>query len=167
MNKAEVLQLNVLPEGKEPWLSYDNYQELRRLFETMPLPSNESAAAGSQYIYLYRFLTKVAGLELPINEAAIHFNAFALIRRGYNVEEITQEECEHLLRLMDGLEQPEAGDTDLYDTGGHRELYNYLTKGMGLSVQKGRGPAWHRANALIKKYKAGSLQRTVEDSKRT
>ena len=53
---------------------------------------------------------------------------------------------------MVGLEQPGIDDTDLYETGGHRDLYNYLTKGMGLSVQPGRGPAWHRAQALIKKY---------------
>lgn len=55
---------------------------------------------------------------------------------------------------MDGLEQPTIDDTDLYDVGGHRELYNYLTKGMGISVQKGRGPAWHRANDLIEKFEA-------------
>lgn len=28
----------------------------------------------------------------------------------------------------------------------------YLTKAMGLSVQRGRGPAWHRAKALMEKF---------------
>ena len=72
------------------------------------------------------------------------------------VENITQAEYEHLLTLMDGLEKPSIDDMDLYDTGGHRDLYSYLTKGMGLSVQPGRGPAWHRAEALIKKYETES-----------
>ncbi len=154
MNKAELLELNIIPDGKEAWLSYDNYLELKRLFDALPLPSVEGTIVDSQYNYLHRFLTEVAGLELLLNEAAIHFNAFALIRRGYQVEAITPQEYEHLHRLMDGLEQPATDDTDLYDTGGHRELHNYLTKGLGLSVQKGRGPAWHRADALLKKYEA-------------
>jgi hypothetical protein len=103
----------------------------------------------------------VAGLELPLNEAAIHFNAFALIRRGYRIEAITPEEYKHLLRLMDGLEQPGVDDTDLYDTGRHWELYTYLTKQMGLSVQKGRGPAWHRAAALINKHETEAMNKSV------
>ena len=31
-------------------------------------------------------------------------------------------------------------------------ISQYLTKAMGLSVQRGRGPAWHRAKALIEKF---------------
>ncbi len=68
------------------------------------------------------------------------------------VEEITAQEYDKLVQLMDGLEHPHADDLELYEFGGHRDLYDYLTKGMGLSVQKGRGPAWHRANALINKH---------------
>lgn len=74
------------------------------------------------------------------------------------VEDITQIEYEHLLKLMDGLEQPDVDDMDLYETGGHRDLYTYLTKSMGLSGQPGRGPAWHRAEALIRKYEVESLK---------
>ena len=157
MNKLDFLQYNVLPEGKEPWLSYDEYQKLKSLFEAVPLPASEGTSVGSQYVYLHRFLTEVAGLEIPQNEAFIHFNAFALIRRGYKVEPITQQEYEHLHRLIDGLEEATEDDVDLNETGGHRELFNYLSKGMGLSVQKGRGPAWHRAKLLIEKYEAESL----------
>ena len=158
MNKNELLQLNVLPEGQKPWLNYDQYQTLKCLFEAVPLPSHEETTDNSDYIALHWFLTEVTGLELPLKEASIHFNAFALIRRGYQVETITPQEYAHLLRLMDGLEQPAMDDIELYDSGGHRELYTYLTKGMGLSVQKGRGSAWHRANALIKKYEAESIK---------
>jgi len=158
MNKRDLLQHNVLPEGKEPWLSYDNYLELKQLFEAVPLPSQEETASHDQYLDLHRILTDVAGLEVPQNEAAIHFNAFALLRRGYHVEAITQEEYDHLLNLMAGLEKPDLDDMDLFDMGGHQDLYTYLTKSMGLSVQPGRGPVWHRAEALIKKYEAESLR---------
>jgi hypothetical protein len=156
MNKADILQLNAIPDGQEAWLSYDHYLELKRLFEAVPLPSTGQTTADRPYIDLHRFLTEVAGLKLPFNEAAIHFNAFALIRRGYRVETITAEEYKQLCRLMEALEQPSMDDLDLYDTGGHRELYNYLTKAMGLSVQRGRGPAWHRAKALMEKYETDS-----------
>ncbi|MCB0211613.1 MAG: hypothetical protein KDJ52_19910 [Anaerolineae bacterium] len=152
MNKAEILQLNVIPEGKAAWLSYEQYLELKRLFGAVPLPSAEETTDNFDYMALHRFLTEVAGLELALDEAAVHFNAFALIRRGYQVEAITLEEYEQLRRLTDGLEQPDSDDFDLYDTGGHRALYDYLTRRMGLPVQVGRGPAWYRAKALIDKY---------------
>ena len=157
MNKIDFLRYNVLPEGKEPWLSYDEHLKLKSLFEAVPLPANEGTSVGSQYYHLHQFLTEVAGLEIPPNEVSIHVNAFVLIRRGYKVETIAQPEYEHLHRLMDGLEEAAEDDTDLFKTGEHRELYNYLTKGMGLSVKKGRGPAWHRAKALIEKYNPEGL----------
>jgi hypothetical protein len=53
---------------------------------------------------------------------------------------------------MAGLEQPDKNDMELYDSGGHRDLYIYLTQMMGLFVQAGRGPVWYRAQALIDRY---------------
>ena len=147
--------LNALPEGQAPWLSYDHYLTLKALFEAAPLPSDEEPIPENSYLDLHRFLTQVAGLPLPLDEKAIHFNAFALIRRGYNVEAITEKEYEQLCRLMRELEEPDPDDLDLYESGGHRALYDYLTKAMGLSVQPGRGPAWHRAKALIEQYETG------------
>ena len=47
MNAETILQLKVVPEGKEAWLN------------------------------------------VPMTIESIHFNVFVLIRRGYNVEEIT------------------------------------------------------------------------------
>ena len=73
--------------------------------------------------------------------ASIHFNAFTLLRRGYKVEEIAEMEYKALTRLMAGLEQPDKNDLDLYETGGHRDLYTYLTRIIGLFVQPRRGPA--------------------------
>jgi hypothetical protein len=122
MNKLDFLQHNVLPEGKEPWLSYVDYQKLKSLFEAVPLPASEGTSVGSQYVYLHRFLTEVGSLEIPQNEAFIHCNAFALIRREYKVETITQQEYEHLRRLIDGLEESTEDNIDLYETGAHRGL---------------------------------------------
>jgi len=154
MNRHDVLQLNVIPDGKEAWLTYEQYLRLKQLFETLPLPDATETTTNPHYLQLHQFLSSVAQLDLPLNEAAIHFNAFALIRRGYNVESITPTEYERLRQLLAGLEQPAPDDTDLFDTGGHRVLYDYLTREMGLPVQKGRGPAWHRANDLLNAYAA-------------
>jgi len=152
MNKQTVLSLNVIPEGKEPWLNYDDHLTLRRLFEAAPLPAEAELADQRSYRQLHRFLTEVAGLDLPWDELAIHFNAFGLIRRGYRVETITPAEYEHLRQLLAGLEEPALDDMELYDTGGHRALYDYLTRRMGLSVEPGRGPVWRRARDLVAKY---------------
>jgi hypothetical protein len=152
MNKEEVLRLNVIPDGKEAWLSYDHYQELKEIFESVKLPSNDKTIMDRQYFQLYDFLTNKAKLQIPMNESAIHFNAFALIRRGYKTEEITSEEYTQLLQLVDEADQAVLEDMELYEFGGHRNLYNFLTKKMGLSVKKGRGPVWHRAKVLVDKY---------------
>ncbi len=153
MNREDILKLNVIPDGKEAWLSHDHYQELKTLFEMVNTPSNDKNIVDSQYFQLHHFLTSIAKLHVPLNEFAIHFNAFALIRRGYQIEDITTEEYDQLLDLMDGIEQAHIDDMALYEFGGHRDLYNFLTKRMGLSVQKGRGPVWHRAKSLIDKYR--------------
>lgn len=150
MGKTDtLLQLNVVPEGKTAWLTFDQFQELKNLFEAVSpfLPEMDTAA-----FRLHRFLTVVARLDVPVNVEAIHFNAFVLIRRGYKVEEITEKEYQDLLRLMDGLEQPEPDDMELHEVGGHRALYNYLTTQMGISVSKGRGPVWYRAKRLMECY---------------
>jgi hypothetical protein len=152
MNKEEILQLNVIPDGKEAWLSYDQYQDLKRIFERVKLPSNDTAIMDSQYVQLHDFLTRTAKLQLPLNEITLHFNAFALIRRGYKIEEITSEEYEQLLQLMADVDPADLADLELYEVGGHRNLYTYLTKSMGLSVETGRGPVWHRAKALVDRY---------------
>jgi hypothetical protein len=150
MNKQDFLKPNVVPEGKEAWLSYEDYLALERLFEAVGVPG--PGKFGDTYTALYGFLVRTAGLTLPKDKAAIHFNAFTLLRRGYKIEEITEREYRELLRLMDGLEQPHKTDMELHDTGGHRDLYNYLTKTMGLPAQAGRGPVWYRAQALIEKH---------------
>lgn len=152
MNKEEILQLNVIPDGKEAWLSYDQYQALKAIFDEVEIPSDNPDQLDSTYFHLYNFLTNTANIQVPMNEAAIHFNAFALIRRGYRVEDITLDEYHDLLQLMKDIDQAHIDDMDLYETGGHRDLYTYLTQTMGLFVKAGRGPVWHRAKVLIEKY---------------
>lgn len=149
MNAETLLQLNVVPEGKTAWLSYDQYQELKRLFEAVAPFSQEMDAVAFR---LHAFLTNVARLDVPMNVETLHFNAFVLLRRGYKAEEITEKEHLALLQLMDGLEQPDPDDMDLHEMGGHRALFNYLTKEMGLSVQPGRGPVWYRAKRLVEAF---------------
>ncbi len=155
MTKQELLQLNVVPEGKEAWLSYDQYMELKRLFDALPPPSLHSLNADAAYARLHHFLADVAQLQIPYDKTAIHFNAFVLIRRGYKVEQITKTEYESLQRLMDGIEQPDTNDMVLHEVGSHRAVYDYLRKGIGLSVQAGRGPVWHRAKRLVEVYEHG------------
>lgn len=81
MKKQDFLKLNVVPEGKEAWLSYENYQELERLFEAVDVPG--PGELDDSYLALYDFLVRTAGLTLPRDKASIHFNAFTLLRRGY------------------------------------------------------------------------------------
>ena len=149
VNTETILQLNVVPEGKKAWLSYDQYHELKRLFDTVsPFDSEMNGEA----FRLYDFLTNIAKLHVPMTVEAIHFNAFVLIRRGYKVEEVTEKEYQDLLCLMNGLEHPDPDDMELHEFGGHRNLYVYLTTQMGISVQAGRGPVWARAKGLVEEY---------------
>ena len=150
INKDQIKALNVVPEGTLPWLTYDQYVRLGDLFNAVRLPEDDQV--GPDYWPLQRFLSETAGLPELESEAAIHSNAFTLLRRGYQVEQITLAEYDDLVHLMDGIEEPDPSDMELHDTGDHRALYDYLTKQMGLSVRPGRGPAWHRAKALIDNY---------------
>src|SRR5262245_4786633 len=99
MNKQDILKLNVVPEGKAPWLDYEEYIRLGQLFDAVSPPDQN--VVDSNYAALYDFLVTVAGLELPLETASIHFNAFTLLRRGYKVEDVTELEYKNLIRLMD------------------------------------------------------------------
>ena len=154
MNKKDLLQLNVVPDNETAWLNYDQYQALIEMFERVKTPSDDTTILDVDYVQLYDFLTNTAKLQVPMNEPAIHFNAFTLIRRGYKIEEVTAEEYHQLLALMADVDRAEIADMNLAEYGGHRALYEYLTQRMGLSVKAGRGPVWHRAKALAEQYQA-------------
>ena len=138
-----------IPEGKPAWLNYDQYQRLKILFE---------ATSPTDFAKLYHFLRKVAKVDLPADYEIIHFNAFVLLRRGYQVEEITPQEYADLVAILAETSPADPDDLALYEAGQHRALYNYLTKKMGLSVIAGRGPVWERAKALIQASPAHNLR---------
>jgi hypothetical protein len=160
MNSAEVVAtLNHIPDGKTAWLSHLQYLELGKLLDSVEPPAPSHIQLSEAYFHLHRFLSEKANLTIPETEVAIHFNAFALLRRGYKIEDITEAEYKKLVALMDGIEQPERDDMNLYETGSHRALYEYLVKGLGLVVLPGRGPAWHRAKKLMAHYESQQMGR--------
>ena len=67
MNKQDLLSLNVVPEGKAPWLNYAQYQTLKQLFDAVSLPYDINTN-DQTYLDLRRFLIDVAGLAVPLNE---------------------------------------------------------------------------------------------------
>lgn len=87
MNKRDLLRLNTVPEGKAAWLSREQHDELRRLFDALPLPETQTAEAAMAYARMHSFLNHIAQVSVLDDQAAIHFNAFVLIRRGFKVEE--------------------------------------------------------------------------------
>jgi hypothetical protein len=147
-----VTTLNRVPNGVSAWLTYDNYQVLRSLYAALENPLTETGPLSVNYVAMHIFLSRVAKLDVPETAAAIHFNAFAVLRRGYVQEELTESEYRKLKQLLDGAESPDIGDMLLHEEGTHRAIYTYLTRGLSLSVAKGRGPAWHRATKLINAY---------------
>lgn len=153
-------QCNHVPEGVASWLTDAQHQTLKRLFEAAPPPQAEMTADCGPYHDLHRFLSETAGLTLPLDEAAIHYTAFVLIRRGYQAELIMADEYERLCRLMEGLAVPDPGDMDLHERGGYRALYDYLATGLGISVLPGRGAVWQGAADLVRRYETG--RRRVE-----
>jgi hypothetical protein len=156
MDKEQLLTLNAVPEGKEAWLNYQTYCTLQALFEQVDTPTSETEALSEAYLKLYTFLTQKADIRPAKTAPAIHFNAFTLLRRGYKVEEITAAEYQTLQALMTEAAEADLADMDLYAFGHHRDLYNYLRQKMGLFVEAGRGPVWHRAKVLLEKYETAT-----------
>ncbi len=91
MTQQELLQQNAVPEGKPAWLSHGQHNELRRLFEALPSPATQSAEAEIAYARMHHFLVEIAQVNVPDDKAAIHFNAFVLIRRGFRVDTASQQ----------------------------------------------------------------------------
>ena len=144
-----VATLNRVPNGIAAWLTYDEYQVLRTLYAALENPHTETGPLSTNYVAMHSFLSYVAKLDVPETVPAIHFNAFAMLRRGYKQEELTEGEYGKLRRLLSEAERPDIDDMELHEEGTHRAIYNYLIRGLALSVARGRGPAWHRANKLV------------------
>lgn len=153
MDKEALLKLNRVPDGKPPWLDYKAFRRLQQLFERLTSPAEMGGLGSEDYYRMHDFLIDVAGIAIPEMQEAVHLNAFILIRRGYRVEEITEAEHERLLQLLEGTEIAALDDVELYDFGNHRSLYTYLSEGLGIYVEPGRGPVWHRAQQLVDHYR--------------
>ena len=152
MDKEALLKLNRVPDGTPAWLDYKAFRRLQGLFEALAPPEETDGLGDEDYFHMYVFLADVAGIEVPESQEAVHLNAFVLIRRGYKAEEITGPEYERLLELLDGTEEPDRDDMALHDFGDHRALYEYLSEGLGVYVEPGRGPVWCRARQLVEAY---------------
>ena len=153
MTSKDALQkLNCIPEGMPAWLDYKAYRRLKALFEALDPPADSAGLNTEAYLRLHDFLLDAAGIKVPAAQDAVHYNAFVLLRRGYRNEELTENEFLALSTLMNGTEPADPDDMELYDFGNHRQLYEYLTKGLGVFVEAGRGPVWHRAQKLIEHH---------------
>ena len=148
-----VTTLSCMPKGAPAWLTYDQYQILKSLYATLENPLTETGPLSLNYVSTHHFLSSVAKLDVPETTASIHFNAFALLRRGYKQEELTEAEYCKLHSLMERAEKPDIDDMDLHAEGTHRAIYNYLVRDLSLSVAKGRGPVWHRVKLLMVAHK--------------
>ena len=144
--------INHVPEGRAAWLSYRQHAQLKGLLDRAAKADGDDSVLAA----LADFLQRIAKLSLPpeISDAEIQRTAFTLIRRGYEVEEMSPAEYGALRVLFDGLERPDSDDMALHPEGGHRRLYNHLVKHLGLDVDAGRGPVWRRAKDLIETYEA-------------
>jgi hypothetical protein len=165
--KNDLLKWNRVPEGKPAWLTYSQYRELRHLFEATSAHSEDELHAGSALAKLQDFLLNVAKLNVPDDDQAIHFNAFVILRRGYRAEEITEQEYRGLAQLMEQAEQPDAHDMELHEIGTHRALYDYISQQLGLFVEPGRGPVWHRAKRLMEAYEKSKADQTNHQAAQT
>lgn len=161
MDKETLLKLNRVPDGKPPWLNYKAFRKLQRLFDKLPPPEESGVLEDADYLRMYDFLEEVAGIKLPELQEAVHLNAFVLIRRGYQVEEITEAEYKRLIGLLEGTEEAYPDDMELHDFGNHRALFTYLSEELGVFVEPGRGPVWHRARQLVERYEKAQESASV------
>jgi len=154
--KKIVEELNRVKDGPA-WLSYTHYRKLVASFEAVSVPDDEPMTP--EYLALHEFLVDVAKLtDLPSTKRHTHFNAWALMRRGYKPEELTETEYKGLKALFEIAQPADEDDLELHEEGTHRAIYAYLTKAIGLDVVAGRGPVWHRARKLIEAYEGKEKQ---------
>ena len=71
--------------------------------------------------------------------------------------DLTPKEMAGLIEIFSMTNAADFDDMELHQEGSHRALYNYITKTLGLSVEAGRGPVWHRAKRLIDHDRSNSI----------
>ena len=141
----KVLEMNVVPDGVEAWLSYSEYRQLQKRLGAI---SGDDPGA---YAALAHFLIETG--KLPLDMAAsdemIRINAYTLLKRGYKIEPLGRADYATLKELFLKAEPADVQDMDLHETGSHRALFEMLTRKLGLDVEAGRGPVWHRSKRLL------------------
>ena len=84
MNADTLLQLNVVPEGEEARLTYDQYQELKRLFEAVsPLSMEMDLHEMGGHRGLYNYLTTRLGISVQPGRGPVWDRAKRLVE-AYN-----------------------------------------------------------------------------------
>jgi hypothetical protein len=65
-------------------------------------------------------------------------------------KELSLPEYRKLRELFDECSYADPDDTQLFEAGNHRNLYDYITSGLRMTCAAGRGPAYHFASDLLK-----------------
>lgn len=144
---------NLIPEGKAAWIPYQRHVELSILFENNIEYESVITTARIQEIIAVSVGINTTGLSI----AETMQNAWTLIRRGYLPENLSLNELDGLAQIFAEAEEADIEDMELHEEGSHRALYNYITKTLGLYVEAGRGPVWHRAKRLIDHDRSNSI----------
>jgi hypothetical protein len=106
-------------------LKYTEYRKLQSAFEKFT-PENES-------------------------EQIIHRFVWDVLRQGYEVEELTKGETHKLFAKTAACEPVEFSDEIMHGFGPHRELYDFITSELNLTVEPKRGHVYRRATLLLEK----------------
>lgn len=145
---TDVKQLPALyvPDGRPAWVHYLDYQAIGQAFDDLTPDTVPDAVA---------LVRRAAGIELPHDFDAVHFNLWALLRRGYWTPELTNAQQETLARLF-ALTNPtdEDDDTPLAPEGSHRALHTFLTRELGERIPQTRGATYAVASAYLRKTPA-------------
>lgn len=135
-----------VPDGRAAWVHYLEYQAIGRAFDELTDSTVADAVA---------LVQRVAGVELPSDFATVHFNLWALLRRGYWTPDMTSAQCERLRQILE-LTNPtdEDDDTPLAAEGSHRALYVFLVRELGERIPETRGAVYAVASAYLRKCTA-------------
>jgi hypothetical protein len=144
---TSVNQLPVLhvPDGRPAWVHYLDYQAIGQAFDGLTPDTVPDAVA---------LVRRAADLELPPDFDTVHFNLWALLRRGYWTPDLTDTQRDTLARLFALTNATdEDDDTPLAPEGSHRALHTFLTHELGERIPQTRGATYAVASAYLRKRK--------------
>ena len=74
-----------------------------------------------------------------------------------NAELLTPTEYKRLEALFDDCDPAHPDDTEFFEYGNHRNLYNYITGQLRMDCPSGRGPVYHYAAKILRNNRAVML----------